>query len=103
MMDNDIVLFESDDDQVRLDVEFDGETAWLTKEQMASLFGRDRTVISRHIANIYKEKELERKATCAKIAQVQTEGSRQVSREYELFNLDVIISVGYRVKSKRGV
>ena len=102
-MDNDIVLFESDDDQVRLDVEFDGETAWLTKEQMASLFGRDRTVISRHIADIYKEKELERKATCAKIAQVQTEGSRQVSREYELFNLDVIISVGYRAKSKRGV
>lgn len=70
---------------------------------MAALFERDRTVISRHISNIYKEKEIEREATCAKIAQVQTEGSRQVSREHELFNLDVIISVGYRVKSKRGV
>ena len=102
-MENEIVLFESEDDQVKLNVEFDGETVWLTKEQMAALFGRDRTVISRHISNIYKEKEVEREATCAKFAQVQTEGDRQVSREFELFNLDVIISVGYRVKSKRGV
>lgn len=102
-MENEIVLFESEDDQVKLNVEFDGETVWLTKEQMAALFGRDRTVISRHISNIYKENEVECEATCAKFAQVQTEGGRQVSREHELFNLDVIISVGYRVKSKRGV
>lgn len=102
-MENEIVLFESEDEEVSLDVELDGDTVWLTKEQMAALFGRDRTVISRHISNIYKEKEVEREATCAKFAHVQTEGGRQVSREYELFNLDVIISVGYRVKSKRGV
>ena len=102
-MENEIVLFESEDEEVKLDVELDGDTVWLTKEQMAVLFGRDRTVISRHISNIYKENEVEREATCAKFAHVQTEGGRQVSREHELFNLDVIISVGYRVKSKRGV
>lgn len=102
-MENEIVLFESEDEEVKLDVELDGDTVWLAKEQMAVLFGRDRTVISRHISNIYKENEVEREATCAKFAHVQTEGGRQVSREHELFNLDVIISVGYRVKSKRGV
>lgn len=102
-MENEIVLFESEDEEVKLDVELDGDTVWLTKEQMAVLFGRDRTVTSRHISNIYKENEVEREATCAKFAHVQTEGGRQVSREHELFNLDVIISVGYRVKSKRGV
>lgn len=98
-----IVLFESADENVHLKVEFDDETAWLTKDQMAVLFGRDRSVITRHISNVYKEGELERKATCAKNAQVQTEGDRQVERQVEYYNLDVIISVGYRVKSKRGV
>ncbi len=98
-----IVLFVSEDAEVKLDVQLDGETVWLSKEQMGVLFGRDRTVISRHIANVYREGELERDATCAKFAQVQTEGTREVLRHEERFNLDVIISVGYRVKSKRGV
>lgn len=70
---NKIVLFESADTAISLPVEFDGETVWLSKEQMGMLFERDRTVISRHIANIYKEGELDIEATCAQYAQVQTE------------------------------
>ena len=69
---------------------------------MAVLFERDRTVISRHIKNIFEEGELDEKATCAKNAQVQIEGRRTVTRTFEFYNLDVIISVGYRVKSMRG-
>lgn len=102
-MNNELVLFNSQDGEVSLPVEFDAETVWLTKEQMALLFDRDRTVISRHITNIYREKELVREGTCAKNARVQMEGNRQVERQEEFFNLDVIISVGYRVKSQRGV
>lgn len=102
-MSNSIVLFESKDHEVRLDVDFDGTTVWLNKEQMGALFGRDRTVITRHISNLYREDEFEREGTCAKFAQVQTEGNRKVTRQDERFNLDVIISVGYRVKSQRGV
>lgn len=100
---NEIVLFESSDESVSLPVEFDGETVWLSKDQMGLLFGRDRTVISRHIANIYKEGELRAEGTCAKFAQVQMEGNRRVSRREDRYNLDVIISVGYRVKSQRGI
>ena len=100
---NEIVLFESSDEQVSLPVSVDEETVWLTKDQMAMLFDRDRTVITRHISNVYKEGELEREATCAKFAQVQVEGNREVERTFERYNLDVIISVGYRVKSRRGV
>ena len=77
------------------------DTIWLTKGQMATLFDRDRSVISKHINNIYKEGELEEKSTCAKNAHVVT--NRERLYETELFNLDVVISVGYRVKSKRGV
>lgn len=102
-MSNSIVLFESADHEVALDVGFDGKTVWLNKGQMGRLFGRDRTVISRHISNVYKEGELEREGTCAEFAQVQLEGSREVTRRDERYNLDVIISVGYRVKSQRGV
>ncbi|WP_304597535.1 RhuM family protein [Adlercreutzia caecimuris] len=98
-----IVLFESSDGEVNLEVASDQSTVWLTKEQLAILFDRDRTVISRHIANVYKEGEVDRDSTCAKIAQVQIEGDREVERQVEYYNLDVIISVGYRVKSQRGV
>lgn len=98
-----IVVFESRDGEVRLDVGFDGNTVWLTKDQMAMLFERDRTVISRHIANVYKEEEADKTTTCAKFARVQVEGSREVLRSYDLYNLDIVISVGYRVKSQRGV
>jgi len=99
----DIVLFESADGEVVLNVAVDGRTVWLNKEQMGLLFGRDRTVISRHVANLYREGELEREGTSAKFAQVQMEGNREVMRQDERFNLDVVISVGYRVKSQRGV
>lgn len=100
-----VVLFDSTDGEVSLDVNVDvgGEDVWLTKEQMGILFGRDRSVISRHISNIYREKEVLRESTCANFAQVQNEGNRQVERQVEHYNLDVIISVGYRVKSRRGV
>ena len=102
-MSNSIVLFESADHEVSLSVEVDRETVWLNKEQMGLLFGRDRTVISRHISNLYREGELEREGTCAKFAQVRIEGDREVVRQDERFSLDVVISVGYRVKSQRGV
>ena len=85
-----------------MDVRLDRETVWLTQQQMAELFGRDRSVVTRHIRNVYREGELDPKATCSKFAQVQSEGRRTVSREMDHFNLDVIISVGYRVKSLRG-
>lgn len=100
-----LVLFESSDGEVKLDVTVDvnDEEVWLTKDQIALLFGRDRTVIGRHISNMYREGEVPRAATSAKFAQVQTEGERQVERQVEYYNLDVIISVGYRVKSQRGV
>ena len=81
----------------------ENETVWLTQAQMAELFETDRTSIVRHINNIYRVDELDREATCAKIAQVQIEGKRTVKRNIPYFNLDMIISVGYRVNSKRGV
>ena len=98
-----IIIYQADDGNIQIDVRFENETVWLTQAQMAELFLTDRTSIVRHINNIYKAEELEREATCAKIAQVQTEGGRQVTRTIPYFNLDMIISVGYRVNSKRGV
>lgn len=87
--------------EVVFDVDAENETIWATYEQMASLFGVDRTVIVRHINHIYKDGELQRSRTCAKNAQVRKEGSRMVRREVDIFNLDAIISVGYRVNSKK--
>lgn len=98
-----LVLFESSDGSISLPVQIEEDTVWLTKEQMGILFDRDRTVVSRHISNIYKEGELDAEGTCAKFAQVQKEGDRQIERQNSRYNLDVIISVGYRVKSQRGV
>ena len=97
-----LLLYQTEDGQTRVEVRFEGETAWLSLGQMAELFQRDKSVISRHIANVYEEGELDRRATVAKFATVQREGDREVNREIELYNLDVIISVGYRVKSHRG-
>ena len=97
-----MVIFKTDDERISVDVRFDEETAWLTIDQMAKLFERDKSTISRHIKNVYAEGELDQLATVAKIATVQTEGTRQVGRALEYYNLDVIISVGYRVKSLRG-
>ena len=101
--DQKIVIYQTEDGQTQIDVRLENETVWLTQAQMAELFETDRTSIVRHINNIYKADELERESTCAKIAQVQNEGSRIVRRTVPFFNLDMIISVGYRVNSKRGV
>jgi len=103
MKEDKIVIYQTEDGQTQIDVRLEKETVWLTQAQMAELFQTDRTSIVRHINNIYKVEELEREATCAKITQVQTEGKRRVSRNIPYFNLDMIISVGYRVNSKRGV
>lgn len=95
-----IVMYQPDE-TVRLEVRMGDETVWLSKQQMAELFGKDRTVISRHISNIYREGELQPNTTCAKFAHMGSDGDQ--SYEYTAYNLDVIISVGYRVKSKRGI
>ena len=99
---NKVVLYESADGVVHLDVALRDETVWLSVEQLASLFQRDRSVIQRHITNIYMEQELLKEATCANFAQVQMEGRREITRQIPHYNLDVIISVGYRVKSREG-
>ncbi|MFO7740124.1 MAG: virulence protein RhuM/Fic/DOC family protein [Desulfatiglandaceae bacterium] len=97
-----IILYRSPDGKAALDVRLKGETLWLNLTQMAGLFERDKSVISRHLRNIYKTGELNREVTVAFFATVQDEGGRQVERQLEYFNLDAIISVGYRVNSKRG-
>ena len=97
-----ILLYQTEDGRTRIEVQFKGETVWLSLNQMADLFQRDKSVISKHIRNVFDEGELGSDSTVAKIATVQTEGNRSVTREIEFFNLDVIISVGYRVKSHRG-
>ena len=89
--------------ELPVEVTSDKETVWLRVEEMAKLFDRDRSVIQRHIKNIFKEDELEQNSTCAKFAQVQNEGNRSVERIFDYYNLDMIISVGYRVKSQRGI
>ena len=97
-----IVIYQAPDGGVALDVRLHQETIWLNQNQLSALLGRDKSVISRHLRNVYKEGELKREATVAKFATVQIEGEREVKREVEYFNLDAIISVGYRVNSKRG-
>lgn len=97
-----ILWYQTDDGATRLDVRVENETVWLSLNQMAELFDRDKSVISRHIKNIFDEGELLPDPTVAKYATVQTEGARDVTRQVEFYNLDVIISVGYRVKSLRG-
>jgi len=101
-LDSEILLYQTEDGQTRVQVRLENETVWLSLSQMAELFQRDKSVISRHISNIFRQGELARAATVAKYATVQQEGDREVSRNVEYFNLDVIISVGYRVKSHRG-
>lgn len=93
-----IILYQPDS-SIRLEVRMQEETVWLTQAQMAALFSVDRTVIVKHIGNIFKSQELEEFSTCAKIAQLQQEGNRKVLREVKYYNLDMIISVGFRVNS----
>jgi prophage maintenance system killer protein len=101
-LDNQIVIYKAKDGKTALDVRLEEETVWLNQYQMSELFFTDRTSILRHIKNIYKTGELFEKSTCAKFAQVQKEGSRILKRNILYYNLDMIISVGYRVNSKRG-
>ena len=97
-----LIIFTTADGKISVDTRFEAETAWLSLDQMAALFERDKSTISRHIKNVFDEGELEQSATVANFATVQTEGSRHVERQIEFYNLDIIISVGYRVKSLRG-
>lgn len=98
---NEIVLYQPND-KMTLEVKLNNETVWLSLNQMTCLFGRDKSVISRHIRAIFQEGELNREGSVAKNATVQMEGNRQVLRDVEYYNLNVIISVGYRVKSQQG-
>lgn len=96
----DIVIYQAADGQTELSVRLEGDTVWLSQAQMAELFDRDRTVIGKHISNIYKENELDRDITCAKFAHMGIDADQVYETVH--YSLDVIISVGYRVKSHRG-
>ena len=109
---NEITLYQNDntgeiilyqpDNSLKIEVRLESETVWLSLNQMTKLFDRDKSVISRHIKNIFEEEELFFNSTVANFATLQIEGERIIERNIEYFNLDVIISVGYRVKSKQG-
>ena len=96
-MENELIIFQSENGALELRINGEKDTVWANLEQIATLFERDKSVISRHINNIFKEEELDRNSTVAKIATVQKEGKRNVERQIEYFNLDLILSVGYRV------
>lgn len=102
MIQNEILMYTAEDGSVKIEVAVDSETVWLNLNQMCDLFQRDKSVISRHIRNIYTEGELDEESTVAFFATVQEEGGRTIERKIAYYNLDVIISVGYRVKSLRG-
>jgi len=97
-----IKIYTTDDGKTTVEVRLEKDTLWINQMQMAELFQTERSVINKHILNIYQSGELDETATCAKIAQVQTEGHRNVKRKIKHYNLDVIIAVGYRVNSRRG-
>lgn len=101
-MKNEIILYRPDELTEHIEVMLENETVWLNRQQMAILFGRDVKTLGKHINNVFSEGELIASATVAKFATVQNEGGRMVERQVEYYNLDVIISVGYRVKSKQG-
>ena len=97
-----ILIYQNTDGNIKIDVRLEEETVWLTQDQMATLFGKGRSTITEHIGNVYEEGELEQNSTNRKFRQVRKEGTREVEREIDYYNLDVIISVGYRVKSPQG-
>lgn len=102
-MKNKIIKFQNDDFVIDVTISPDEQTVWLSQTQMADLFASSRTNIVEHIQHIYKDKELDENSTCRKFRQVRKEGDRNINREVKLYNLDMIISVGYRVNSKQGV
>ena len=97
-----IVMYQPDE-TIRLEVRVENETVWLTQQQIADLFQSSRTNVVEHVMHIYEDEELEESSTCRKFRQVRKEGKRTVSRVVPMYNLDMIISVGYRINSKRGV
>ena len=103
MKQDQIVIYQTEDGQTQIDVRLENETVWLTQAQMAELFKSSRTNVLEHIQHIYEDEELEKEATCRNFRQVRQEGKRTVNRTIIMYNLDMIISVGYRVNSKRGV
>lgn len=98
-----IIIYQSEDGKIQLDVKLEGETVWLTQAQMVELFQTSKQNVSLHINNIYKEGELEKEATVKDYLTVQSEGARTIHRRVKYYNLDMIISVGYRVNTKRGI
>lgn len=96
---NQIIIYQGEDGETRIEVKFTGETVWLSQQQMAELYQTTRPNIVQHIRNIYADGELEERATCKNFLQVRQEGNRQVSREIPFYNLDMIISLGYRIRS----
>ena len=103
MKQDQIVIYQTEDGHTQIDVRLENETVWLTQAQMAELFKSSRTNVLEHIQHIYEDEELEKEATCRNFRQVRQEGKRTVNRAIIMYNLDMIISVGYRVNSKRGV
>lgn len=103
MEQNQIVIYQTEDGQTQIDVRLENETVWLTQAQMVTLFKSSRTNILEHIQHIYEDDELDESSTCRKFRQVQKEGNRMVNRTKTMYNLDMIISVGYRVNTKRGI
>ena len=96
---NEIIIYQSEDGETRIDVKFTGETVWLSQQQMADLYQSSRSNVVEHIKHIYEDGELDEESTCRNFRQVRQEGSRQVSREIPFYNLDMIISLGYRIRS----
>lgn len=97
------IFYNDEDGNIKVEVLLENEDVWLNTEALSTLFNIDRSEIVKHINNIYRDEELEEKSTCAKIAQVQMEGNRNVKRVYPYYNLDMIISIGFRVNSKKAI
>ncbi|MFO7789585.1 MAG: RhuM family protein, partial [Bacteroidales bacterium] len=102
-MENQIILYQAEDETTSLEVRVEDETVWLTQAQIVNLFASSKANVSEHIAHIFDTGELQKSSTVRKFRTVQNEGSRKVTRDLTHYNLDVIISIGYRVNSKRGV
>jgi hypothetical protein len=98
----DIIIYQAEDGTSHLEVKLQKESLWLSLRQITQLFGRDKSVISKHIKNIYSEQELNKNSTVAFFATVQSEGKRKIKRDIEFYDIDLIISVGYRINSKQG-
>ena len=101
-MEHQIEIYKSNTDNIEIQVQFDGDTVWLSQKQIAQIFNKDSDTIGLHLKNIFSEEELEENATTENLSVVQIEGNRKVKRNIKFYNLDAIISVGYRVNSKQG-